>query len=84
MMVVLFLSLSLSIQPRLVFGENTSQPKIMPTPSELGKSGSQFQAVISKDTILVGESAVITFKGRQLDVAGATASIASAVSSPPL
>ena len=68
-MAVLFISL-VFCHVGMVFGDDNSQPRIMPTPSELGNNVAQFQAAISKDTIKVGESAIITFKGKQLDVAG--------------
>jgi hypothetical protein len=49
------LFLSLSVQPGLASGE---------------KFVEEFKAVISKDTIKVGENAEVTFQGKQLDVAG--------------
>jgi hypothetical protein len=57
MMVVLFVTLSLAIQPK-------------PAGAAGEKFVEEFKAIVSKDTIKVGENAVITFKGKQLDLAG--------------
>ncbi len=72
--VATFLSASLSVQPGPAIGADDTQPKIMPTPAELGKSASAFKAVISSSTLKVGQSALVTFTGSQLDVAGGNTS----------
>jgi hypothetical protein len=56
-MMFFFLTLSLAIQPQ-------------PARAAGEKFVEEFKAVVSKDTIKVGENTVVTFKGKQLDLAG--------------